>query len=317
MSTLASLVSELRNIRKGPGLTAAKISKSPALCAALDGMSYEEMVKELELLTRALRPELKASALSSAYGFGMKEPNTLTYRRSTFASINSLSVDTAENYENEMIDELAAQVASGKRSSVPPCILYVHAEVINNYVHSVKAYRMLSAGLEYSEPTDTDLAYVVGEFERFLEQGDAHVELADRKDKMGQSSATLPAVIYQRPLDINPLFVVLDVEWLFATLPPDYMLACSASTLTEVMFLTNATMANRHLDSRVKEDHVNTIVREFFVGGGPYFVVAWPHPRQQDTPKRADYRPGPSRQPQQPDGCRLSEQGALGTDDAS
>jgi hypothetical protein len=56
---------------------------------------------------------VQAMARRDAYATDMPAPDTLTRRRECIAGIHGLSIDTIEQYERSMIDELAPRLVHG------------------------------------------------------------------------------------------------------------------------------------------------------------------------------------------------------------
>ena len=65
-------------------------------------------------MVRMLGEDVQAMALRNAYAIDMLAPETLTRRRVCIAGIHGLSIDTIEQYERNMIDELALRLVHGE-----------------------------------------------------------------------------------------------------------------------------------------------------------------------------------------------------------
>lgn len=103
---------ELRNLRKGRGVTLLKVMASPILTKLLseDGRMPDVVFRER---VSQLDGSVKTRALWNAYGFDYHDPRTLTIRRADFSVQNDKHADTIEDYENQMIDELAVRLLAG------------------------------------------------------------------------------------------------------------------------------------------------------------------------------------------------------------
>lgn len=110
------LVSELRALRKGRGLTKARLEKSPALMKVLAQPSTDEAFAKLVRVIKSLGDDLRPAALLNAYGLAGDTSDLLTTRRDNFAVNNERHTDTVEAYENAMIEELAAALRSQEQS---------------------------------------------------------------------------------------------------------------------------------------------------------------------------------------------------------
>lgn len=110
MENREALVAELRALRRGRGLTLARLAESPAVMEALGRPPVKEAYNKLVDAIESLGKDVKALALRNAYAIGMSAPGTLTRRRNDFAVEYRYNVETVENYENRMVDELIAQI---------------------------------------------------------------------------------------------------------------------------------------------------------------------------------------------------------------
>lgn len=73
----------------------------------------------------ALGADLKSLALKNAYGIGLREPGILTRRREDFGARAEVQrgPETVNNWENEKIEELVAQLAAGPPAGLAECLL--------------------------------------------------------------------------------------------------------------------------------------------------------------------------------------------------
>jgi len=113
MVELERLRDNLKYIRRGRGLTFAKLAESQYLMEALSvplRVAYERLAG----MVRMLGEDVQAMALRNAYAIDMPAPDTLTRRRERIAGIHGLSIDTIELYERNMIDELALRLMHGE-----------------------------------------------------------------------------------------------------------------------------------------------------------------------------------------------------------
>lgn len=106
------LRAELRALRKGRGITLARLKVSSELAQALDTSSPSEMQRRLIETIRSLGSNDKVRALLNAYGVETPFDNALlTVRRGDFAMQGmdvAYSADTIEAWENEIIDDVVA-----------------------------------------------------------------------------------------------------------------------------------------------------------------------------------------------------------------
>jgi len=99
------LEAELRNLRKGRGLTLVRLRNSPVLLAALDSASVHDAFDKFVATLMRLDDGIRSRAIRNAYGIGVSG-DLLTQRREDFALAEQRHGDTIEKYENEMIAEL-------------------------------------------------------------------------------------------------------------------------------------------------------------------------------------------------------------------
>ena len=130
-----ALVQELRRLRKGRGLSLARLQDCTALRGLVASNDTQDAYRLVLATVESLGADLAARAVKNAYAIGMKEPGTLTQRRSDFAVINQRHVDTIESYENQMIDEIVARMKSELPEFVepkePPSISRTYTVVMN------------------------------------------------------------------------------------------------------------------------------------------------------------------------------------------
>ena len=113
MVDLERLRDNLKYIRRGRGLTFAKLAESQYLMEALGDLPLNVAYERLAGMVRILGEDVQAMALRNAYAI-MLAPETLTRRRECIAAIQRLSIDTIELYERNMIDELALRLVHGE-----------------------------------------------------------------------------------------------------------------------------------------------------------------------------------------------------------
>lgn len=101
------LTEELQYLRKGAGITLAKLAKCPEVLRVCDGTATdpEPALDRIVTTIDALRNRRSAQALRAAYAVDGLEPlRLLKERRDRFAP--NRSPDTVENWENQGIEEL-------------------------------------------------------------------------------------------------------------------------------------------------------------------------------------------------------------------
>jgi hypothetical protein len=104
----------LKYIRRGRGLTFAKLAECQYVMEVLGDLPLRVAYERLAGMVRMLGEDVQAMALRNAYAIDMLAPDTLTRRRERIAGIRGLSIDTIELYERNMIDELALRLAHGE-----------------------------------------------------------------------------------------------------------------------------------------------------------------------------------------------------------
>lgn len=129
------LVTALRNLRRGRGLTLARLKATPSLLEMLGTSDVEAAMETLLDAIRQLGADVQAESLRNAYALGMATSQTLTTRRNTFAVLQGRDPDTIESYENAMIDELAARLTT--RADPEQRVLTIAAFFRNKTLFSV------------------------------------------------------------------------------------------------------------------------------------------------------------------------------------
>jgi hypothetical protein len=124
VSEPSDLQSELRSLRRGVGLTLAKLGGSPAILAALGTNDPREAHRRLVAAVDQLGGRIQVQALRNAYAIGMRDPRNLTVRRGDFSQFNNRHADTIEAYENEAIDELAAALQYAQPVEEPDVLAF-------------------------------------------------------------------------------------------------------------------------------------------------------------------------------------------------
>lgn len=117
LEELDPVVRELRLLRKGAGMTFAKLKDSPALlqelCVTTPSEAYELLLKHLNTMP----PGRKLDALLCAYAIDDDSSRLLTERRRDFGADlrpdDPYHSDTVEGWENNAIDELRARITGG------------------------------------------------------------------------------------------------------------------------------------------------------------------------------------------------------------
>jgi hypothetical protein len=114
MVDLERLRDNLKYIRRGRGLTFAKLAECQYLMEAFGDLPLNVAYERLAEMVRILGEDVQAMALRNAYAIDTLAPDTLTRRREHIAGIHGLSIDTIELYERNMIDELALRLVHGE-----------------------------------------------------------------------------------------------------------------------------------------------------------------------------------------------------------
>ena len=114
MVDLERLRDNLKYIRRGRGLTFAKLAACQYVMEVLGDLPLPVAYERLAGMVRMLGEDVQAMALRNAYAIDMLAPDTLTRRRERIADIHGLSIDTIELYESNMIDELALRLVHGQ-----------------------------------------------------------------------------------------------------------------------------------------------------------------------------------------------------------
>ena len=107
------LLDNLKYIRRGRGLTFAKLAECQYVMEALGDLPLRIAYERLAGIVHMLGEDVQAMAMRDAYAIDMPAPDTLTRRRERIAGIHRLSIDTIELYERNMIDELALRLVHG------------------------------------------------------------------------------------------------------------------------------------------------------------------------------------------------------------
>jgi hypothetical protein len=114
MVDLERLRDNLKYIRRGRGLTFAKLAECQYVMEVLGDLPLRVAYERLAGMVRMLGEDLQAMALRNAYAIDTLAPDTLTRRRERIAGIHGLSIDTIELHERNMIDELALRLVHGE-----------------------------------------------------------------------------------------------------------------------------------------------------------------------------------------------------------
>lgn len=115
----AALRAELKGLRRDEGRTLVKVLACPQLRAALGDPPEGQVVARFDAAIAALGADLRSLALKNAYAIGLRDPLILKTRRENFGAqeVVSRGPETVNNWENEKIEELIAQLAAG---TTPP-----------------------------------------------------------------------------------------------------------------------------------------------------------------------------------------------------
>lgn len=96
---------DLEYLRKGAGLTPARLAQRPAVMALLETGDPVDCAKRLDLELQQLSGDRRFAALRAAMGHGSGAPR-LAERRRAFASQHNRSPDAVRDWEDEAIGEL-------------------------------------------------------------------------------------------------------------------------------------------------------------------------------------------------------------------
>lgn len=176
MKALSPEMRDLQYLRKGVGLTLAKViarSSLLNLCGASNAVEAHERVIEAAIEMGDSQP---ARALRNALGINYTGAATmLGDRRSEFALENQISSDTVENWENEAFDELYVRLTTGNpallagimrmpvffRSVDIICHIYSdHREFIHR--RDIVALEDNVIGIRYGSSEQSDLSAIGG-----------------------------------------------------------------------------------------------------------------------------------------------------------
>ena len=114
MVDLEGLRDNLKYIRRGRGLTFAKLAECQYLMEALGDLPLNVAYERLAGMVRMLAEDVQAIPLHKVYAIDMPAPDTLTRLRERIAGIHGLSIDTIKLCERIMIDELALGLVHGE-----------------------------------------------------------------------------------------------------------------------------------------------------------------------------------------------------------
>lgn len=135
------LVEELQNLRKGDGLTLAKLSQARLVVAALtDVRSPQEALARLVVELDALGEGGKASAVRNALNID-KKPGNLSQRREDLATSTGKHADTIESYENQGFKELSHRLLDPKQEDRPPPELERPVRYVIERIERISVYR--------------------------------------------------------------------------------------------------------------------------------------------------------------------------------
>src|SRR5215217_5231150 len=109
MVDLQRLRDDLKYLRRGRGLTFAKLAECQYVMEVLGDLPLMVAYERLAGMVRMLGEDVQAMALRNAYAIDILSPDTLTRRRERIAGIRRLSIDTIELY-----DELALRLVHGQ-----------------------------------------------------------------------------------------------------------------------------------------------------------------------------------------------------------
>jgi hypothetical protein len=99
---LERLRDNLKYIRRGRGLTFAKLAECQYLMEAVGDLPLRVTCERLAGMVRMLGEDVQAMALHNAYAIDMPVPDTLTRRLSALQASMGSVFDTIELYERNM-----------------------------------------------------------------------------------------------------------------------------------------------------------------------------------------------------------------------
>lgn len=106
-----ALLEELKRLRKGRGVSLAKLTTCSNMLAVFETPDPREAQARLVEAIGSLNQGPHIEALRHAYGFTPEPEATLTQRRNSHAAETYRHTKTIEQYENQAIEELAALLA--------------------------------------------------------------------------------------------------------------------------------------------------------------------------------------------------------------
>lgn len=133
-SSVEDLERELKSLRQGHGLTAARLASCPSLLAALGTGTVNEALQRLLEEINGLGEGVQARALRTAFGIGMPDPGILKNRRIGFgAAIGRFDQGTLIGYENAAIRDLAIRLTPKPKPDVSLTGVYLMRGVYRKY----------------------------------------------------------------------------------------------------------------------------------------------------------------------------------------
>lgn len=126
----ATLLKELKWLRRDEGRTLVRLQACPAIRQALGNPPERQLVDRFDDAVAQLGNDLRSLAVKNALGIGLNDSKTLTWRRETFGAqaVVSRGPDTVTNWENEKLRELAARLAAGSTRDADHWLVAVAVE---------------------------------------------------------------------------------------------------------------------------------------------------------------------------------------------
>jgi hypothetical protein len=116
---------DLRYLRKGPGLTRARLSKTPGLLALLGTDDPDAALRLLKEAIEQIGGNREARALVEAYGLGEGPGEDLQARRRRFAVCVERSADTVRDWEDAALRDLLWYLLSQRPVPEAPTPTYL------------------------------------------------------------------------------------------------------------------------------------------------------------------------------------------------
>lgn len=192
----AKLIEELTELRKGLGLTPAKLKQKPALRAlvsrltntAINSITSSQM--HTFLVSEIVRMSTTRNGLTLRNAFGLTQENSesLLTRRKKLAAKLHKHPDTIERYENQGIIEFASHLITLQSNSVAPILPSTSAYLQHLEEQSVKSRAATALGLSGILSLENRADELIG----FLESSprpflDTNIDITFQPSKRGEN----------------------------------------------------------------------------------------------------------------------------------